>query len=211
MKANRTEIPLKELIMQRARAENPRTVKNLLQIVKTRRPEVSEHEFLDAVRELKENGTLELELPALKINSYSSYLMLWEENAWFYLVLLVAVTTVLTIYILPSTYPAVILRWVVGSAFVLFLPGLAVVYALFPEGKELDSIERIALTIGLSLAITPLIGLVLNYTPWGIRLNPIVASLSTFTLAIATAATFRRYKIAVKRHHGELETFRTVP
>jgi hypothetical protein len=32
-----------------------------------------------------------------------------------------------------------------------------------------------------------------------------------FTLAMATVATFRRYKIAVKRHRGELEIFRAVP
>jgi hypothetical protein len=211
MNAKRIEISLKDLILQRAKAEHPRTVKDLLEIVKARRPAVSEQEFLEAVRELKESGALELELPALKVNSYPSYLRLWEENAWFYLVLLVGATTVLAIYVLPSTYPAVILRWIVGSAFVLFLPGLAVVYALFPEEKELDSIERIALTVGLSLAITPLIGLVLNYTPWGIRLNPIVVSLSMFTLAMATVATFRRYKIAAKRHRSELEILRTIP
>jgi uncharacterized membrane protein len=38
----------------------------------------------------------------------------------------------------------------------------------------LDGIERIALSFGLSIAITPLLGLALNYTPFGIRFYVIV-------------------------------------
>ena len=127
---------------------------------------------------------------------------LWHVKAtwfWFYLVALAALATFLAIYVLPSTYPLIVLRWIVGSIFVLFLPGYVTIQALFPEGKELDNIERFALTIGLSLAITPLIGLLLNYTPWGIRLDPIVAALSIFTLGIAITGTLRKYKLAIGR------------
>src|SRR5699024_12451412 len=34
---------------------------------------------------------------------------------------------------------------------------------------SIDGIERVALSFGLSIAITPLIGLLLNFTPFGIR------------------------------------------
>ena len=117
---------------------------------------------------------------------------------WFYLVALAALATFLAIYVLPSTYPLIVLRWIVGSIFVLFLPGYVTIQALFPEGKELDNIERFALTVGLGLAITPLIGLLLNYTPWGIRLTPIVISLLALTLTFATAALIREYKAVAK-------------
>jgi len=33
--------------------------------------------------------------------------------------------------------------------------------------EGIDGIERVALSFGLSIAIVPLIGLVLNFTPWG--------------------------------------------
>jgi uncharacterized membrane protein len=49
------------------------------------------------------------------------------------------------------------------------------------------------LSIGLSLALVPLIGLVLNFTPWGIRFAPIVASLGTFTTVALLAAAMRKY------------------
>lgn len=75
---------------------------------------------------------------------------------------------------------------------VLFIPGYALVSALFPRRDDLDGIERIALSFGLSVAIVPLIGLLLNYTSWGIRLLPILLSLIVFTLAMVLIAIYRR-------------------
>lgn len=66
--------------------------------------------------------------------------------------------------------------------------------ALFLDRKDLEGIERLALSIGLSLALAPLIGLVLNYTPWGIRLDPIVTSLCVFTLLIGAIGVYRKYR-----------------
>ena len=59
----------------------------------------------------------------------------------------------------------------------------------------IDGIERVALSLGLSIAITPLIGLVLNFTPWGIRLVPILTSLSLFTLGATVVAARRRWAL----------------
>ena len=110
------------------------------------------------------------------------------------------------------------LRVVFGLPFVLFVPGYAFIAALFPEagegpgdGKEneggdeeideptdrsgIDGIERIALSFGLSIAIVPLIGLVLNFTPWGIRLVPIMVSVSGFTLLSTAIAARRRWAL----------------
>jgi uncharacterized membrane protein len=75
---------------------------------------------------------------------------------------------------------------------VLFLPGYALIAALFPRKDDLDGIERVALSFGLSIAVVPLIGLGLNYTPWGIRLTPVVISLVFFTVIMAAVAYFRR-------------------
>ena len=75
---------------------------------------------------------------------------------------------------------------------VLFIPGYALITALFPGNEEIDIIERIALSFGLSIAVVPLIGLGLNYTPFGIRLDPIVTSLVIFTVAMVMIAQYRR-------------------
>jgi uncharacterized membrane protein len=87
------------------------------------------------------------------------------------------------------------LRVLFGVPLVLFVPGYALIAALFPAAKDLDGIERVALSFGLSIAIVPLVGLALNYTPWGIRLDPIVTCLALLTVALCLAAQFRRVQL----------------
>lgn len=91
------------------------------------------------------------------------------------------------------------LRILFGVAMVLFIPGYALIAALFPARDDLDGIERVALSFGLSIAVVPLIGLALNYTPWGIRLDPILASLTIFTLAMAGIAWYRRLLLPAEK------------
>lgn len=84
------------------------------------------------------------------------------------------------------------IRAVVGFPLVLFLPGYSLVSALFPRSDELDGVERIALSVGLSICVVVFIGLALNYTPWGIRLGPILLALSAFTLIMTAVSAVRR-------------------
>jgi len=84
------------------------------------------------------------------------------------------------------------IRVLLALPLVLFIPGYALIAPLFPTDEDLDLIERIALSFGLSIAVVPLIGLGLNYTPWGIRLDPIVISLSLFTIIMVLIAQGRR-------------------
>ncbi len=101
--------------------------------------------------------------------------------------------TVLGIFLPPVNSSA--LRVVFALPSILFLPGYALIAALFPRSGDLDAIERIALSFGLSIAVVPLIGLGLNYTPWGIRLEPVVTSLLIFTLSMVIIAGVRRLSL----------------
>jgi uncharacterized membrane protein len=119
-------------------------------------------------------------------------------------------------------------RVVVGLPFVLFVPGYALIAALFPEagGSDavedtadataeastgestdtagaldsggIDGIERVALSFGLSIAVVPLIGLVLNFTPWGIRLIPIMVATSAFTVGATWVGARRRFALSAE-------------
>lgn len=62
----------------------------------------------------------------------------------------------------------VLLRAMLVLPNVLFAPGFALTLALAPH-TTLDWVERLALGVGLSLAIGALGGLVLNLLPWGVR------------------------------------------
>lgn len=108
------------------------------------------------------------------------------------LVLVILVTLVCIPFVLIPPLNETAIRVVLGLPLVLFLPGYALIAALFPRKDDLDSIERIALSFGLSIAVVPLLGLALNYTPFGIRLSPVLTVLSVFTISLAVVAYVRR-------------------
>jgi uncharacterized membrane protein len=109
--------------------------------------------------------------------------------------LVVGFTIVTLAFIYVPIINETIIRSALGLAMVLFVPGYSLIAALFPDKKDIDGIERAALSFGLSIAVTPLIGLGLNYTPWGIRLDPIVVCLTIFTLACVLVANKRRHDL----------------
>ncbi len=99
-------------------------------------------------------------------------------------------------FVLVPPLNATPVRIVLGLPLVLFLPGYALIALLFLRKTDLDAIERIALSFGLSIAVVPLIGLALNYTPFGIRLSPVLFSLAVVTIALALGACWRRRTVA---------------
>ncbi|BBL68392.1 DUF1616 domain-containing protein [Methanoculleus chikugoensis] len=103
-----------------------------------------------------------------------------------------------------------LLRVVFVLPFILFIPGYLLTAALFPARGDLDGIERVALSIGLSIAIVPLFGFALNYTPWGIRLDSIAVTLLVFGLAVGFTAQFRRRELPEEsRFAVPFATYRT--
>lgn len=101
---------------------------------------------------------------------------------------MLGIMLIVTVVLFPTSF----FRILIGVPFILFFPGYTLVCALFPRKEELDEIERVALSIGLSIAVVPLLGLVLNYTPFGIRFYPVLVSLFVFTFLMSVAAGYRR-------------------
>lgn len=97
----------------------------------------------------------------------------------------------LILVLVASVSSSTWLRTIFGLPFILFFPGYTLIAALFPRKEGLSGIERLALSFGLSIAIVPLIGLILNYT-WRIDLYPILISFSIFILAMSVVAWYKR-------------------
>ncbi len=109
---------------------------------------------------------------------------------------LIDVLTILLILIITFSPSATILRIILGLPLVLFFPGYNLIAALFPRKENLGGVERVALSFGLSIAVAPLMGLILNYTPWGIRIYPVLISLTAFILVMSGLAWHRRRRLA---------------
>lgn len=111
------------------------------------------------------------------------------------LIIMALVTVLCIIFVLTPKLNHTVIRTILGLLLILFVPGYSLIAALFPRKDDLDGIERAALSFGLSVAVAALIGFALNYTPWGIRLTPILISLSAFTIIMVFLACLRRMRL----------------
>ena len=84
------------------------------------------------------------------------------------------------------------LRWLLSIPYLLFSPGYSLLALLYREGG-LAAVERFALSLGLSLCLVALAGVILSLTPLGITANSVAASLFAFNLAALLASTYLRY------------------
>lgn len=111
---------------------------------------------------------------------------------------LIAVIAITLLLFPLVAFTSGVLRIIFGLCLILFFPGYTLLSALFPRKGDLSGIERVALSFGLSIAIVPLVGLILNYTPWGIRLYPILIAITIFILAAAAIAWQRQRRLPVQ-------------
>jgi len=181
---------INEFIYDTVKNKHPETVEQLVKLVQVKYP-MPEQKIMKQILHLQNQGKLTLkEYPALLPPTLKGYL-LSAKAAWYWIILALAATTTTLVFIIPEdAHPLIYTRHVLGAVFVLWLPGYTLIKALFPT-KELDNIERTAISIGMSLVLVPIAGLLLNCTPWGIRTAPITLSLLALTLTLATAAIIR--------------------
>jgi uncharacterized membrane protein len=170
--------------------ENP-SVQRVFDDLRVKFPSVTKPQLVDLLSELAEQGKIDLDDMKSANVSLGEYLRLWDRNLWFYGSLIISLFTLFLVYVAPSQMPFLALRWVFGSFFVLLIPGYVALEALYPKKGVINSFQRFALGFGLSLALVPLVVLILNYTPWGIRLTPIIISLTILTLGLTGIALAR--------------------
>ncbi len=111
---------------------------------------------------------------------------------------LLVIVLIATIILVPSN----VLHIILGLPLVLFFPGYTLMAALFIKKEGMGGIERMALSFGLSIAVVPIIGLILNYTPWGIRPEPALYSITLFIFITSAIAWLRRRRLPEQEQFG---------
>ncbi len=139
------------------------------------------------------------------------------------LIAVTAVTLVAVGVVLVPPLEDTILRFGVGLLFLLFVPGYALISALFPAASHpvaadnsetgepgilpgrlsttsgIDGLDRLGLGFATSVAAVPLIGIVLSFTPWGLGLGSTVAGVAVFTLTGVAIGWHRREQLPENR------------
>lgn len=105
----------------------------------------------------------------------------------------------LTVSLIPLViYTEGAVRIIIALPFLLFFPGYTLIAALFLRKDSMGSVERMALSFGLSIAVVPLIGLILNYV-WEISLYPVLISITGFIFIMCTITYLRRRQLPLEQ------------
>jgi uncharacterized membrane protein len=86
--------------------------------------------------------------------------------------------------------PPNVFRFILGIPFLVFSPGYVLLAALIPGKKGLPALERLILSLILSIAIVALIGLFVNYV-WQVNLETVVYTVAAFVFVMSNIALYR--------------------
>jgi uncharacterized membrane protein len=123
---------------------------------------------------------------------------------------LLSTFVVIALIFLPYSSSVSVFRQVLSIIIVIFNPGYALTAALFPRKHDVSNIERVTLAFGLSIAIVPLLALILAYSG-PIALGSIVGVLTLVIISGSIIGLLRRRNLAPKdRFTVEWSGFRYV-
>lgn len=207
-----TEEELDQRIIQIVKTVKPKSVGQLIGLAQAVLPTKTEQQILDRILQLQQEEKIRLEpVPPPIPEKLADYLRS-SRALWYWVTVATTIATVIVVFTIPEdALPLVYMRYALGGIFILCLPGYAFTKALFPKlrsaqasapslktsEQELDTIERIVLSLGMSWGLDLIVSLLLNYTPWGIRLTPLVVSLLALTMIFSTTAIIREYEAMV--------------
>ena len=184
---------VKEKILELIERSSPETVEDLIEQAHQTH-NIPKDKLLQHVVELQNEGKLTLTSPPGSIPARMDAYLFSSHAIWFWVTIILSTATAISVYtITDKMYPYICLRYILGSIFVIFLPGFTLIKTIFPT-REIDNIERTTLSIGMSLVLVPLVCFLLNYTPWGIRLTPITLSLLALTIILSITGLIREYQ-----------------
>ena len=125
---------------------------------------------------------------------WADYLFILAAGA-----LLLCLLLLLELPSLQSSAPAIwflqVLRFPLGLAFVLFVPGYLLQTLFFPCPDDLDRTERLGFSLGFSLALLALLAPLLDSLPWGLHPLAILTGQAGLILLLLAAGAWQRLRL----------------
>jgi hypothetical protein len=184
-------------VLKEAGKERPVLTGELWDRLHSRNPELKFESFRQELRELTSRGLIEISEPP--VNTFLGYLGSWRFGFRLWLFAGGVISALTIVESVQSSFPLILVRWVAGTIIVVFVPGYAFTWALFPSRQQLSSLNRFALTIAMSLFFVPVVGLLLNYTSFGVQPTLIAGILTVFSLGMAFFGANREFQILRRR------------
>ncbi len=121
-----------------------------------------------------------------------------ESNTWVLnneLTLLIVLTLVTFTIVSSQVQALAFARVILGILCVVFFPGYALLALLFPTKGPIDWAERVALSVGVSIAVIPPLAYLLDLLPWGFTLYPMLGSVTAVILVASIGALAIRQQV----------------
>jgi hypothetical protein len=192
------DVDIEEVIIQTVREDSPETISHLIELTE-KKVLVPRNEIIKSILQLQREGKIVFsESTSVQVAQNLSAYLKTKASLWYWVTVGLTFLSAVVVFSFQSLGLQGCVRYAMGSIFVLGLPGYSLVRVLFSSkfvklGRKLgiDNLTVFSLSVVLSIALVSLVGLVLNYTPWGVQLSSIVLSLSSLNVVFATAAIVR--------------------
>ncbi len=184
---------LENAILKVIETKQPRKVKDLIQLVQEQTSGNLE-DIIKEIKNMRQKGIIALEEPITPSKSFSDFLSS-KKSLWFWVTIGLTLLAFISILFFPEIgMPLAYLRYAFGFVLAIFLPGYCLVETLFPRKKSMDAIERFTFSVGLSFAVTALVGLFLGFTPFGLTLTTALLALGSIVIVLAFLALSRKFR-----------------
>ncbi|TMI56828.1 hypothetical protein E6H18_06500 [Candidatus Bathyarchaeota archaeon] len=157
---------------------------------------VSDEKLLWLVKQLQSDGTIELSTKDAA--SFRGYLIDIWNAWWFYLVIIVALSELFLVISNAQAGAALFLRILFGLGILGIIPGSLTVMIVFPGG-QVNALEKIALSIFLSVLISITVGVLLGLGPFFQASNNIII-ITVYVVLADVAASYRSYNFLRSAH-----------
>jgi len=171
------------------RKHRPSTLASLKKYLNKASIKFSDEELLSLIRQLQSDGTIKLSMK--NAASFQEYLIDIWNTWWLYLVIIVSVSELSLVISNVQTGAALFLRNVFGLGVLGLIPGFLTVLIIFPGG-QVNTLEKIALSIFLSVLISITAGVLLGLGPFFQPSYNIIV-LTVYIILADLAAGYRSY------------------
>ena len=186
----------REELVNVVRKHHPSTLASLKKYLIKENIKFSDEELLSLIKQLQSDGTIKLSTN--NVTSFERYLIDIWNTWWFYLVIIVVVSELSLVISNAQTGAALFLRNVFGLGVLGIIPGFLTVLIVFPGG-QINTLEKIALSIFLSVLISITVGVILGLGPFFEPSNNIIV-LTIYILLADLGAGYRSYDFIRKTH-----------
>lgn len=199
--SNNDDKKFEESIIELIKEKHPKNTEQLISFLQEKN-DFTKEEIINLLIGMENKGILNFRKETENPISLGAYFFT-RHALWYWIVIGLSLATTISIFTIPGNSSVLLLnlRMAFSLIFILLLPGYSLVRTLFPlqiknkNKLQIEKSERLGLSFGMSLVIVTLTGLLLNFTPFGITIIPLVLSLFLITLSFSTIGILREFQL----------------